>query len=88
MAAVTAFRPNPAIRVFPNHPCRRGKPRKVALAAAMRKPLLILNEIPVSPAAAGTRFGGRGLTLNSAACYSAPHDSRSWVVKSERVVAH
>ena len=43
MATVTATRHNPAIRDFHTRLCRRGKPRKVALVAAMRKLLLILN---------------------------------------------
>ena len=44
MATVTATRHNPAIRVH-TRLCRRGKPRKVALVAAMRKLLLILNAV-------------------------------------------
>ena len=35
----------PAIRDFHTRLCRRGKPRKVALVAAMRKLLLILNAV-------------------------------------------
>ena len=45
MATVTATRHNPAIRDFYTSLCRRGKPRKVALVAAMRKLLLILNAV-------------------------------------------
>ncbi|MCY4520611.1 MAG: hypothetical protein OXC13_07505, partial [Caldilineaceae bacterium] len=45
MATVTATRHNPAIRDFHTRLCRRGKPRKVALVAAMRKLLLILNAV-------------------------------------------
>ena len=45
MATVTATRHNPAIRDFYTRLCRRGKPRKVALVAAMRKLLLILNAV-------------------------------------------
>ena len=41
----TATRHNPAIRDFDTRLCRRGKPRKVALVAAMRKLLLILNAV-------------------------------------------
>ena len=56
MATVTATRHNPAIRDFHTRLCRRGKPRKVALVAAMRKLLLILNavvrdRVPGSPTA-------------------------------------
>ena len=35
----------PAIRDLHARLCRRGKPRKVVLVAAMRKPLLILNAV-------------------------------------------
>ena len=42
---VTATRHNPAIRDFYTRLCRRGKPRKVVLVAAMRKLLLILNAV-------------------------------------------
>ena len=45
MATVTATRHNPAIRGFHTRLCRRGKPRKVALVAAMRKLPLILNAV-------------------------------------------
>ena len=45
MATVTATRHNPAIRDFYTRLCRRGKPRKMALVAAMRKLLLILNAV-------------------------------------------
>ena len=45
MATVTATRHNPAIRDFYTRLCRRGKPPKVALVAAMRKLLLILNAV-------------------------------------------
>ena len=41
----TATRHNPAIRDFYTRLCRRGKPRKMALVAAMRKLLLILNTV-------------------------------------------
>ena len=44
MATVTATRHNPAIRDFYTR-CRRGKPLKVALVAAMRRLLLILNAV-------------------------------------------
>ena len=43
---VTATRHNPAIRAFHIRLCRRGKPRKATLIAAMRKLLLILNTVP------------------------------------------
>jgi transposase len=45
MATVTATRHNPAIRDFYTGLCRRGKPQMVALVAAMRKLLLILNPV-------------------------------------------
>ena len=45
MATVTATRHNPVIRAFYTRLCQRGKPRKVALVAAMRKLLLILNAV-------------------------------------------
>ncbi len=50
MATVTAVRHNPAIRAFYTCLCEKGKPRKVALVAAMRKLLTVLNAVshPVS----------------------------------------
>jgi transposase len=45
MAALVASRHNPVIRVFYQHLCLRGKPKKVALTACMRKLLPILNAI-------------------------------------------
>lgn len=45
MTTVTATRHNPAVRGFCIRLCRRGLPRKVALVAAMRKLLLILNAV-------------------------------------------
>ena len=42
---MTATRHNPAIRDFHTRLCRCGKPRKVALVAAMRKLLLTLNAV-------------------------------------------
>ena len=42
---MTATCHNPAIRAFYTRLCRRGKPKKVALIAAMRKLLLILNAV-------------------------------------------
>ena len=52
----------PAIRDFYTRLCRRGKPRKVALVAAMRKLLLILNAAARTRAldteTAGRRTGG------------------------------
>ena len=43
MATLTATRYNPVIRKFYLHLCALGKPKKVALIAAMRKLLTILN---------------------------------------------
>ena len=43
--AGTATRYNLAIRDIYTRLCRQGKPRKVALVAAMRKLLLILNAV-------------------------------------------
>ena len=43
---VTATRHSPAVHAFHVRLCRRGKPRKVTLIAAMRKLLLILNTVP------------------------------------------
>ena len=45
MATVTTTRHNPAIPDFYTGLCRRGKPKMVALVAAMRKLLLILNPV-------------------------------------------
>ncbi len=45
MATVSAVRHNPAIRAFYTRLCDKGKPRKVALVAAMRKLLVMLNAI-------------------------------------------
>ena len=45
MATVAAVRHNPAIRAFYTRLCQRGKPKKVALVAAMRKMLRILNAV-------------------------------------------
>ena len=45
MVTVTATRHNPAIRDFHTRLCRRGKPRKVVLVAAMSKLLLTLNAV-------------------------------------------
>ena len=45
MVMVTTTRHNPATRDFHTRLCRRGKPRKVALVAAMHKLLLILNVV-------------------------------------------
>ena len=42
-ATFTAIRYNPVIRKFYLHLCALGKPKKVALIAAMRKLLTILN---------------------------------------------
>ena len=45
LATVTAIRHNPAIRDFHTRLCDKGKPRKVALVAAMRKLLAVLNAV-------------------------------------------
>lgn len=45
MAALVATRCNPLIREFYQRLCRRGKEKKVALVAAMRKLLTILNDM-------------------------------------------
>ena len=61
---VTATRHNPAIRAFHIRLCRRGKPRKATLIAAMRKLLLILNTVPPGPDPLATQLrahGWRGL---------------------------
>ena len=71
MATVTATRHNPAIRAFYTRLCRRGKPRKVALVAAMRKLLLILNAVVRDQALASEphAHGWRDLTFNTVADY-------------------
>ena len=43
MSALSAVRYNPVIRAFYRRLCERGKPKKVALVACMRKLLVILN---------------------------------------------
>ncbi|HEY8766868.1 MAG TPA: transposase, partial [Dehalococcoidia bacterium] len=45
MAALVASRHNPAIRALYERLCAAGKPKKVALVAAMRKLLIILNSM-------------------------------------------
>lgn len=45
LATVTAIRHNLAIHAFHTCPCAKGKPRKVALVAAMRKLLTVLNAV-------------------------------------------
>jgi len=45
MAALVATRNNPAIRTFYERLCQAGKPKKIALVAAMRKLLLVLNSM-------------------------------------------
>ena len=45
MAALVASRHNPVIRAFYQRLCAAGKPKKVALAACMRKLLIILNSL-------------------------------------------
>jgi transposase len=43
LAALSASRFNPALKLFYQHLCSRGKPKKVALIAVARKILTILN---------------------------------------------
>ena len=45
MATLAATRCNPTIRAFYQRLCQAGKPRKVAIVAAMRKLLTILGAI-------------------------------------------
>ena len=45
MAALTAVRYNPVIKVFYDRLLSKGKPKKVALVACMHKLLMILNAI-------------------------------------------
>lgn len=45
MATVTAIRHNPALRAFYTRLCEQGKPKQVALVAAMRKLLTVLNAV-------------------------------------------
>jgi transposase len=45
MAALVASRHNPVIRAFYQRLCAKGKPKKVALTACMRKLLTILNAV-------------------------------------------
>ena len=45
MATLSAIRHNPAIRTFYERLCDKGKPRKVALVATMRKLLIVLNAV-------------------------------------------
>ncbi|MDE0671518.1 MAG: transposase [Caldilineaceae bacterium] len=45
IATLSAVRWNPAIRTFCERLCQRGKAKKVAFVAAMRKRLVILNAI-------------------------------------------
>ncbi len=45
MAALTATRYNPRIKLFYQGLLRKGKPKKVALTAAMRKLITILNTL-------------------------------------------
>ena len=45
MAALVATRFNPSIREFYERLCAKGKPRKVALTACMRKLLTILGAV-------------------------------------------
>jgi transposase len=45
MAALVASRHNPVIRAFYQRLCAKGKPKKVALTACMRKLLTILNTV-------------------------------------------
>ena len=45
MAALVATRYNPVIKDFYQRLCSKGKPKKVALTACMRKLLVILNSM-------------------------------------------
>ena len=45
MTTVSAVQHNPVIRAFYTCLCDKGKPRKVALVAAMRKLLTVLNAV-------------------------------------------
>ncbi|MYD91243.1 MAG: hypothetical protein F4Y08_13055 [Caldilineaceae bacterium SB0662_bin_9] len=45
LATVTAIHHNPAIRAFYTRPCVKGKPRKVALVAAMCTLFTVLNAV-------------------------------------------
>ena len=45
MTTVNSIRHNPAIRAFHTRVCRRGKPWKAVIVAAMCKLLLILNAV-------------------------------------------
>ena len=45
MAALTAIRRNPVFRTFYNRLLTRGRPKKVALVAVLRKLLTVLNAI-------------------------------------------
>ena len=45
MPNLTAISPNHAIRTFHTRMCDKGKPKHVALVAAMRKLLTILNAV-------------------------------------------
>jgi len=61
MAALVASRYNPVIKDFYLRLCARGKPKKVALTACMRKLLLILNSMVKNEEkwnASNTRGGG------------------------------
>ena len=45
MATLSAIRHNTAIRTLYERLCDKGKPRKVALVASMRKLLIVLNAV-------------------------------------------
>ena len=79
MATVTAIRHNPAIRDFHTRLCAKGKPKKVALVAAMRKLPTVLNAVSQGPGAlANGIFVKYGrfrllLILGQPRCSSASH---------------
>ena len=70
MATVISIRHNPVICDFYTRLCSRGKSRKVALVAAMRKLLLILNAVssgPRSPGAPTCAHSWQGLIFDTVA---------------------
>ena len=78
MVTVTSTRHNLAIRDFYIRLCRRDKPRKVVLVAAMRKLLLILKAVlrdQVPLAARAHAHGWRDLTFNTFSELIATHHS-------------
>jgi len=66
MAALVASRYNPVIRVFYLRLCARGKPKKVALTACMRKLLLILNSMVKNKEKwNASKAAGRGVLISA-----------------------